>query len=77
MIKATLISTDGQVTLLLGLSRQNTERLHDGQPIVLNANDVDPRLPELRIALAAGETEEALRRELERYSRPAPEGNEG
>lgn len=60
MIKATLLSKDGQSTFLIGLSRENTRRLHDGQPIEVRVSEVDPRLPDLTVLLVAGETEDAI-----------------
>lgn len=61
MIKAKLISTDGELTLMLGLSRTNTERLHAGEPIFIPSADLTSMgLPKLHIAIMAGETEAAM-----------------
>ena len=60
MIKATGGTKDGVPLLMLGLSRENTRRLHDDQPIRVRADYVDPRLPALEIVLFAGETEEDM-----------------
>jgi len=60
MIKATGGTKDGVPLLLLGLSRENTRRLHDNQPIRVRVDHLDPRLPPLEIVLFAGETEEEM-----------------
>ena len=76
MSKATVKLGDGRSVLVLGLSRENTRRLHAGQPIEVRTADVDPRLPELTLWLVAGETEEAigamLRREIRTYETDDP-----
>jgi hypothetical protein len=60
MIKATGGTTDGTPMIWLGLSRENTRRLHADQPIRIRADQVDPRLPALEIVLFAGETEDEM-----------------
>jgi hypothetical protein len=60
MIKATGSTQHGVPLLILGLSRENTRRLHDGQPIRIRVDHVDPRLPTLEVVLMAGDTEESL-----------------
>lgn len=64
MIKATGGSKDGTPLLILGLSRLNTEKLLDGQPIHVRVDHVDPRLPALNVVLMGGETEEDIAAEL-------------
>lgn len=64
MIKASAIKANGAAMVILGLSRENTTRLHDGQPILVNARNIDPRLPDVDIAIVAGETEEAIAADL-------------
>lgn len=54
MIKSTGRTADGDTVLILGLSRRNTERLLDDQPIKVNGLDV----------LIGGETERAITGEL-------------
>lgn len=72
MIKASGGLKDGTPLLMLGLSRENTRRLLDGQPIQVRADHVDPRLPALAIVLVGGETEEAIAATLE--GRPGSDG---
>lgn len=67
MVKATLRLSDGRSILVLGLSRENTDRLHQGLPIPVEAAQVDPRLPELTVVLIAGETEEAILAEIREH----------
>lgn len=76
MIKATVKLGDGRSVLVLGLSRENTRRLHAGQPIEVRAAEVDPRLPELTVWLMAGETEDAIADELQQHlgGSPNPKG---
>ena len=66
MLKATLKLCDGESVLLLGLSRENTQRLHNGQPIEVKVAEVDPRLPKLTLLIMAGETEQEMEAELRR-----------
>lgn len=62
MIKATARTSDGDTLLILGLSRTNTERLHQDQPIDVNGLDVG--LPGIHVLLIAGETEDAIVEQL-------------
>ena len=64
MIKATGATADGTPLLVLGLSAENTRRLHAGQPISVRADHVDPRLPALEVLLVAGDTEGAIAAEF-------------
>jgi len=65
VIKATLLMKDGTSMLVLGLSRENTNRLHEGKPIPVKVAEVDPRLPELTVLIIAGETEDAIIAEVQ------------
>jgi hypothetical protein len=65
MIKATGRSKDGTPLLILGLSAENTKRLHANQPIMVRADHVDPRLPVLTVVLVAGDTEQVIADALE------------
>lgn len=67
-------------TLFLGLDRTNTTRLHEGKPIVLDAQALvggGPRIQD--IVLCAGETLEEIHAELSKhmtlpaYVEPEPE----
>jgi hypothetical protein len=64
VIKASGATADGTPVLVLGLSAENSRRLHAGQPIQLRADHVDPRLPELSVLLVAGDTEDSIATEL-------------
>lgn len=64
MIKATGGTKDGTPLLVLGLSRENTKRLHEGKPILVRADEIDPRLPRIAVWLVAGETEDEIAAEL-------------
>lgn len=64
MIKATGALKDGTPLLVIGLSRENTRRLHDDQPIAFRADHVDPRLAPLEILLIAGDTEDSIAERL-------------
>jgi hypothetical protein len=69
MIKATGGTTDGTPMIWLGLSRENTRRLHADEPIRIRTDHVDPRLPPLEIVLFAGETEEEMAATLKAFER--------
>lgn len=62
MIKANVRNKDGDVeVIILGLSRENTTRLHKGDPVDFDLGellDVDDRL---RCVIIAGETEADIR----------------
>lgn len=63
MIKATGRQADGKPFVLLGLSRENCRRLLEGQPIKIDMADLGQ--PERgTVLICAGETEEAVKREL-------------
>lgn len=64
VVKATMTTVDGKHVLVLGLTRENTKRLHDGLPIPIEVHEVDPRLPELTVLLMVGESEAAIMAEL-------------
>ena len=53
MLQATGHSTlTGQTWVLLGLRRDNMDRLQQGQPIRLNLEKLDPSLPNVDIIVA-------------------------
>lgn len=56
-------------TIILGLSRANTERLHANQPIPVRLRELDPSLPDLTVVLLAGETEDDLAEDLRSLGR--------
>lgn len=60
MIKAVGKNKNGDTVVFLGLSRENTRRLHDDKPIVVHLQELDPRLPAMDVVLLADETEEAM-----------------
>ncbi|MGH3796022.1 MAG: hypothetical protein ACREQ5_05930 [Candidatus Dormibacteria bacterium] len=62
MIKASGRTGDGDALVLLGLSRENTTRLLDGQPIKVHGQDVG--MPGVVIVLLGGETEDDIKTEL-------------
>lgn len=64
MIKASGGAADGTPLLLLGLSAENCRRLVAGQPILVRADEVDPRLPAVTVLLIGGATEDAIAAEL-------------
>lgn len=52
---------DGKPVLLIGLSRVNTKRLHLGQPIVIDADELESMgLPAMQVVILAGETEASM-----------------
>lgn len=64
MLTAVINGPDGGSVLLLGLSRENTRRLHADKPIPVRAHQIDPRLPELTVLLVGGETEQTIAADL-------------
>lgn len=64
MIKMVLHSKDGSKTLLLGLSRLNTDRLHLGQPVKVDLAPLGLDT-DLTIVLVAGETEAAVAADIQ------------
>lgn len=74
MIKAVATAADGRTAVYLGLSRQNTTRLHDNQPIIVRLRQLHADLPDLDIVLLAGDTEEDIVEDLRVLGRPRPEG---
>lgn len=73
MIKAVI--TMGEKTLLvLGLSRMNTKKLHDGEPILMDMADIPDAAMEIiqntermNICIMAGETEDAVLQEIKNH----------
>lgn len=62
---------EGQELLVLGLSRQNRERLAAGQPIDLSRASHGMAMPEkLKIMIFAGETEESMREQMRSLINP-------
>lgn len=63
-------------TLILGLSEKNTEKLHDGLPIVIDVQALTQNTPESRppqdIIICAGETELSIYAELKEYMPQLP-----
>jgi hypothetical protein len=59
-----VVTRDDVLTLVVGLSRADTELLLEGVPVDLNLAAIDPRLPEMVVVLMASETDEALAAEV-------------
>lgn len=72
MIKAVTTTTDGRPAVFLGLSRENTTRLHEGKPIVVRLRELHLGLPDLDVMLIAGETEDDIAEDLLRVLGPMP-----
>ena len=70
MIRAVGRRADGGHTVVLGLSRENTERLHRNQPIPVRLRDLDGALPDVTVLLIAGETEADLAEDLRALGTP-------
>lgn len=70
MIKARGI-IGGTDTVIIGLSRRNTELLHDGKPILFDGLEVG--LP-VRILMLAGDTENDVIEDLRSIGFNLPEG---
>lgn len=68
MIKA-VAKVRGRDTVILGLSAENTRRLLDDKPILIDLQEIDPRLPDLTILLCGGKTEDGIRGQLGEYFR--------
>jgi hypothetical protein len=65
-----LTQVNNRTTLILGLSRDNTSRLHQGQPIPVNVQALTQTGrtgPVQDVIICAGETEDALTDELAQY----------
>ena len=68
MIKAIAKTPDGEAIVVLGLSRKNCDLLLQGRPIVVRSSDINPERRRVKeILLMAGETEEAIKVELEEF----------
>ncbi len=61
MIKAKITTAHGE-GLVIALSRQNCERLLAGEPILFDTAVLE--LPPMLVLIAAGETEEALMKDV-------------
>jgi ABC-type Fe3+-citrate transport system substrate-binding protein len=72
MIKAAATFGKKKV-LILGLSRENTERLHNGEPIKVDLEALGLVGPD--VILFAGETEEEMKAELENQFGKLPTDN--
>jgi hypothetical protein len=75
VIKAVATTRDGRTAVFLGLSRENTDRLHDNKPMVVRLRELHPALPDLDIVLLAGETEVDIREDLRVLGPARPEGD--
>jgi hypothetical protein len=56
--------------VFLGLTRENTDRMHTDQPIRVRLRELHPDLPDVTVVLHAGETDRDLRRQLQMVSGP-------
>lgn len=64
MIKGTG-NRNGTPVLLLGLTKENTTRLHDDKPILISAKEmIEMGFPPMEIAIVAGETEASISKAL-------------
>ena len=72
MIKAVASAPNGAPMVMLGLSDENWKRLRAGQPIVVKLRELDPELPDVRIILLGGETEEEMIEDLRALGPVAP-----
>jgi hypothetical protein len=66
VIKAVAARRDGGSTVFLGLSLENTKRLHKDMPIKVNLYELDPRLPNIDIVIFGGDDEDEMTRKLMR-----------
>lgn len=65
MIKALGTDAEGKAqSIIIGLDRENTNRLHDNKPIGFYLNELSPELPNLFVVLLAGETLADVRTDL-------------
>ena len=55
MNTATILTPEGRSILVVSLTPDHTDGLHLGQTIPIDANAIDPRLPELTVLLAAAD----------------------
>lgn len=63
MIKA-VAGGPARPTVFLGLSRENTDRLHANQPIAVRLRELHPNLPDITVVLLAGDTEDDIAEDL-------------
>lgn len=68
MIKAKIITTDGEQIVLLGISAENMVRLMADEPIDFNFTEVG--LPSQRVILIGGRDEESIERHLRSFIKP-------
>ena len=74
MIIADAEREDGHKLLLLGISRENFNRLQAGQPIFLSQETHGDSIPDtLHIAIIFGETEEEIMSHLEQIGCVGPD----
>jgi hypothetical protein len=62
VIKASANTADGTPLLVIGLSRVNTEKLLDGQPIAFDTDQLG--LPRLQVLIIGGESEQSISEDL-------------
>lgn len=76
MIKARLDSraTPGKHVVLLGLSLENTRRLHQGNGIQFSLTEMG--LPDIDICIIAGDDEEAIMENLKQEFEFAPDADQ-
>jgi hypothetical protein len=76
MLKARAYAKDGTPLMLLGLSKENVDRLTAGKPIAFNAASLG--LPPCHVLITYGETEQDILNELAVHgvapTRPAAAG---
>ena len=67
MIKARTFDPDGHPVVFFGLSGENVTRLMAGEPILFNLAELD--LPPMKVIIAYGRTEQAIKNDLEQHLR--------
>lgn len=66
MIKALGRGAAGRTVVILGLSRENQVRMNADMPVRVRLRDLDPKLPNIEVAIIGGETEADLEDQLRR-----------
>lgn len=61
MLKAVGVNDKGDVgTVIIGLSRENTELLLAGEPIMFRMQEIHPKAPNIAVVVIGNETEADL-----------------
>ena len=71
MLKAKIISPDGLVLLVIGLSSENMKRLLDSKPIIFSGSEIG--FPSIEnVLIVGGETNDALIEQMKKLGLPDP-----